>query len=461
MAHEFLSPSDGTYEAQRAAAPAEAVHYLADVDEITPEDYDDAETTGNSAIANDTPGGEINDDAGSEDESTPAGQSDRPGEYDITPAEPDREVDDAPPPPPPDMPAKSEQPADAPRPFGVRRFNTDPQYALEPPAPGHVLEMSTAAALLKHTRFIDVRDLGDGEIMTLVELEHTTSEGKAELDVTLDGVTTTFTDNDGNSDFHIYHADESDTTRRYDPDIAAHGGVIDEDGEVRVEGGISLDELLANAEMDSQIGSGERVVGTSESNYLQELLDGAEPVTVPFTKLNDAIVEREARQLAGEEISWEEKATACVVVERAVQGTLDDPDSGYERYDEGYKFGGKTTIREPDGNFTEVDIGMNRTGDNGEELTPYIIIRHTEASPERMPEGWHYRGPLTEDRTIKYEARSYSSDPRDSRFGAVGNRNFTQSPGGARVQYTLVPYASGGVKEALLLRNFIRKPRRR
>jgi hypothetical protein len=355
-------------------------------------------------------------------------------------------------PPPAGPPETSELSDEAPRPFGVTRFSTDPEYELDPPVPGHVIDVAATVALVRHGGFVDTIDHIDGEYQR-VELECRTPEGSVSFDVsTLPGITAAFNDNDVNTTHHIYYADGVDMTRRYDVDVAAYTALSEQPGDVSpIE---EVEDVMIYTTMDLTMGSGARVVGGREIEYVNDLLERAEPATVPFATLADAAQERRDIETIGKA----ETAQAYDLLSERIQATLGDPNSGYTVYEEPlgdqYRVGGKMKITEDDGNFTEVDIGLQRWPSG--EFTPYVKIKHTEPTTKTPPPRIrpHLAPPVQEVR-LEYVGDIFWKELR----GMV-DEDLIEGPRGLALTFDIPHFSNAGMKEALLLRNFIRKPRR-
>jgi hypothetical protein len=357
------------------------------------------------------------------------------------------------PPPHEEPPVAVEDPDDVPA-FGVKRFQTDPRYELDPPAPADLLIAGTANAFNKHALYAvpNIENTVEGEDLQIaLELEHHTPEGKIDIGLSSAGVASmTFTDNDNNASHHVFYPAEEGTTQRYDPDVETQQSLAEQPTGTSPLESVPEDIIDAIA-MDVEFGQGISVVGASQMEYVLDVLDKAEPVTVPARLISQAIEERQERETP---VSAAETSAAYHVLAQHVAATLGDPESGYTLYQDGERVGGKQTVTAEDGNYVEVDIGVSIWPNS--PPAPYVRITYTEPVAGPAPAG---RIPYTKTPTQVHEIK-YDGYPFIGAFlhNTVGGGVADGPRGEYAVLHEPRP-GNAGLPETLMLRNFIRRPR--
>lgn len=293
-------------------------------------------------------------------------------------------------------------------PFDLTQFDADIPTAVESPLVAEAKNQVVGDAFSKHASFVDY----DGAATSL-QLEHWKQSGEvAHIAVHLgEGGAVHIRFDDGSAIDpieHYYHQRLNPETgapivHREDLDADAYVGDLPSDGELPREQRIRLiaERYQAGApdrELAEQFGLGPKEVGLAEMEYVQKLVDQAEPQRISIRRLFGIMEDRLGSPW---QPSAEEARLGAYAFVSYVQGFL------RQRADSG-QLGVTEDLIDPQNIQETMRVHAAERSDEQGRMTPFVEVTHTELLPLDAPSAWLVdASSATVRRTFTYHIEDY------------------------------------------------------
>jgi hypothetical protein len=351
-----------------------------------------------------------------------------------------------------------------PQDFGVKRFD-DPRYDLDPPSEGGI-HAAAEDAMREYAPYANYEVDDDGDEVLRLHLEvdddpagdiaFTVNASVEPPDDTQEsgdgghvmGVTAYFAEHGTDTvDTHMYFTDGAGRDRRYDPDLATHDELAQQPGDASPleEVGDVADGMLLDIHM-----GGDRAVGTTEANYIEDKLAEAHPHGVTTTQLNGAL---DVRKATGEKPSAHEGEVVYDVAKDYMERALNAPDSQYTPLEEPNRTGGTWRTSDADGRIVEITAARQYWANA--DWSPEVTVRFSE--PGTMPPNWPGR---TYANPTQVTELKFKGDIFRRQVSCMRSERLRGGMDGPIISgHAMFEQVEVGVQEITLLRNFLRWPR--